>query len=859
MLFLKFYYKRGKRQKNLTFCAKIGFILFDEFSNKMETKSNLFSSKEKEGIRWKGKRNFQKRQTGEFGTLFQFFEAQGETMMKMQWMKWKKKIMAFFMAGVLIGTGSVPAFGADKLYDKVTTQTITKGVTYEKNHRLTTDGWQDIYVMKIPLNDPAIQVAPVESSTEYGLKETVMQLIWNSNAVAGMNASFFGMKGSHSASFGVTIKDGELISVGADINGNGNEYASFFLDQNGTPFLHFLNTKLNFYMDGQSFFEISSINKVTDMVHPMYFDQNAGLTTETLDARFADLAKIVVQDGIITKISEKGEIVEVPENGYLIVMSSSTYDYNVQNFTVGQKAEFTVSTSLDLSQIQMAISGAGLMLYQGEPMSTGLVISGRQPRTALGISQDKTTLILMAVDGRGSSIGATPTEMMYLMMEYGAWDAMHLDGGGSTTVVAKTIEDEALEVKNIPSEGSMRRVINAVGVFNHGPVGELSQIIVKPSSERVFRGTPVTLEVVGYDEYYHQIEVPLDQIVFSSSDQTGIFNGNQFTPSIDGEIILTAQYNGLNSVATVESMTLAELVPNTDTLTLGVGETIYLPFKGISTDGFTAPIGNVTLVSELGTPSGQYFTATAAGGGLIHCSVGDVVCYIALSSGGNIDSVVLPQSTKFTDPMKGTVVPLEPGYQYINLMGQVQSDLPELKEDPVYEQMKTIVNQRIQENANLSVFVGKNDIAMENPVETIHWNSGYHFYDKGNVSIVQMTAAAGTLRTTNTWQWQAFKNDVLKSAGKHVIFILDKSPGGFTDQMEADLFREVLQELDQAGKNIFVVSSGNGSSWDVVKEGIRYIHLPNLWNADGTWNTEFKILTLKLDGESIQYEIKNAM
>ena len=60
----------------------------------------------------------------------------------------------------------------------------------------------------------------------------------------------------------------------------------------------------------------------------------------------------------------------------------------------------------------------------------------RHPRTAVGFSRDSSTLYLFAVDGRSeNSGGMTLTEMAAVMRRLGAWQAMNLDGGGSTTVV----------------------------------------------------------------------------------------------------------------------------------------------------------------------------------------------------------------------------------------------------------------------------------------------------------------------------------------------------------------------------------------------------------------------------------------
>lgn len=74
------------------------------------------------------------------------------------------------------------------------------------------------------------------------------------------------------------------------------------------------------------------------------------------------------------------------------------------------------------------------------------------------------------------------------MQEYGAYEAMHLDGGGSSTMAAKTTEDSSVNVVNKVSEGSERRVINAVGVFQTAEKGEVQEIRIQPSMTRTLAG-----------------------------------------------------------------------------------------------------------------------------------------------------------------------------------------------------------------------------------------------------------------------------------------------------------------------------------------------------------------------------------
>jgi exopolysaccharide biosynthesis protein len=54
-------------------------------------------------------------------------------------------------------------------------------------------------------------------------------------------------------------------------------------------------------------------------------------------------------------------------------------------------------------------------------------------------------------------------EMARMMSSLGAEDALNLDGGGSSTMVA-TGRSGAVKVVNSPSDGSQRRVGDAIGV-----------------------------------------------------------------------------------------------------------------------------------------------------------------------------------------------------------------------------------------------------------------------------------------------------------------------------------------------------------------------------------------------------------
>ena len=161
--------------------------------------------------------------------------------------KWIKKALALVTAtAAILPLTASPTFAATTLYDQKTTQTVTKGVTYEKNHRLTDAGFQDIYTLTVDLTESTLKFHEVESTTEYGLKETVQKLLQDNGAIAGVNADFFGLSGTYSTPFGPTVVEGETISAGTNLNTEKNEYAAFFENENGDTFFDYFTISNTF-------------------------------------------------------------------------------------------------------------------------------------------------------------------------------------------------------------------------------------------------------------------------------------------------------------------------------------------------------------------------------------------------------------------------------------------------------------------------------------------------------------------------------------------------------------------------------------------------------------------------------------
>ena len=215
-----------------------------------------------------------------------------------------------------------------------------------------------------------------------------------------------------------------------------------------------------------------------------------------------------------------------------------------------------------------AVSGRPLLVRSGVVTATFdcndpvTLACQRAPRSAAGVSQTGDTLYLVAVDGwQQGSLGMSAAEVASFIQARGAFMAVALDGGSSSTLVV----DDA--VINAPSDGVERTVANHIGVkYGALPKGELFGLICKHSvigcgtdSTRWISGAKVTLDdgrsvISGSDASYDFPNVTL-RLACVTVKKTGYLTKTQCR-----QVDQAGQLN-YNSVAMFEG---------TDTLDAGV-------------------------------------------------------------------------------------------------------------------------------------------------------------------------------------------------------------------------------------------------------------------------------------------------
>jgi exopolysaccharide biosynthesis protein len=88
----------------------------------------------------------------------------------------------------------------------------------------------------------------------------------------------------------------------------------------------------------------------------------------------------------------------------------------------------------------------------------------RHPRTLVGLDKSGTRLVLLVVDGRkpALAVGMNYDELAAEMLRLGCYQALNLDGGGSSVMAVR--DGSNFHILNEPTDGHERAVANVLGI-----------------------------------------------------------------------------------------------------------------------------------------------------------------------------------------------------------------------------------------------------------------------------------------------------------------------------------------------------------------------------------------------------------
>jgi hypothetical protein len=121
----------------------------------------------------------------------------------------------------------------------------------------------------------------------------------------------------------------------------------------------------------------------------------------------------------------------------------SPFPYNYKDSVVNMNIDSFNKTHLQKWKMRTATGGGPVLLQKGdihitnneELRFTGKAIKDKHPRTAMGYTKNGKLIILM-VEGRNKvAHGATLTQEAQIFKDLGCWEAINLDGGGSSCLL----------------------------------------------------------------------------------------------------------------------------------------------------------------------------------------------------------------------------------------------------------------------------------------------------------------------------------------------------------------------------------------------------------------------------------------
>lgn len=226
--------------------------------------------------------------------------------------------------------------------------------------------------------------------------------------------------------------------------------------------------------------------------------------------------------------------------------SKSAHYKSMKSVVPGSTVTINVSTAegSPLAVAKEAMGVYGVLSFNNAVWTNDKTLN---PRTCVGIKSDG-SVVLYVVDGRQSSVskGMNAVDINSYLMSMGCITVVNMDGGGSTTMVARDepgISNSA-KVVNSPSDGTLRSVTNGIFlVYKEVAEAVATQIAVYPEETLIMPGASVRMTAYGINDLFEKADLT-DTVAWSTDKSVGAMtSGGLFTANRDaaeGHVKVTA-------------------------------------------------------------------------------------------------------------------------------------------------------------------------------------------------------------------------------------------------------------------------------------------------------------------------------
>ncbi len=290
-----------------------------------------------------------------------------------------------------------------------------------------------------------LTIKPTIASSTLNHKTTVRKMAQTEKAIVGINAGYF--KPQTGVPLGALVIDNKVLTgpiynrVGIGFfEKDGN--ISYAMDNVGVDILAYTKS---------STLQIDNINQPRmSQNYTLMYTQDWGTISPPPPKNGYNM---LISQNFITKISTN----PIPIGKDEIVVSSSKE--KISNFAKDKEVYINIDVTGKLKNANHIIA-AGPYLVKNSEIYVDIkkqkfeAIAGKNPRSAIGYTEEG-NLIIVTIDGREkSSVGMTLKELAVLMKSLGCTDAMNFDGGSSSAlfvgnkIVNNAINKEGALVSN---------------------------------------------------------------------------------------------------------------------------------------------------------------------------------------------------------------------------------------------------------------------------------------------------------------------------------------------------------------------------------------------------------------------------
>lgn len=333
---------------------------------------------------------------------------------------------------------------------------MTRG---EKSEKENTGPWF-INILRIDLAKARLRM--VHAMDEAIGLETTTSMATRYGALAAVNSGFFRTTGTYRGdSVGVGVLDGKILS-----ESNNSSAAMGLMESNGAQqiVLGHLNFAGELIASGRATHSVSGLNRPRADNELIIFTPEFHRTTLTDQTGL----EVIVRRGRVTEIRDQKGSSMIPADGFVISATGTAREWARRNLQLKQPARLIMKlvpvetdqhdqwkrvTSIVGGRPQLIRNGRVEITNEAEKILPAFV-SDLHPRTAVAKLKSG-EILFVTVDGRQpASIGMSLTMLADLLMEFGAVEAINLDGGGSTTMVIRN------KVVNKPSDPTGERAVS---------------------------------------------------------------------------------------------------------------------------------------------------------------------------------------------------------------------------------------------------------------------------------------------------------------------------------------------------------------------------------------------------------------